>query len=299
MKALVLAADGLELATIPEPTRETPDAVLVEVTLISLNRGETSLPWRSGQVAGWDAFGTVIETSSDGQGPPVGSTVTTWGYSGAWAQQRVVSRHDLAVVAGNIDPYAAAALPAAGVSALHAVKTAQIVKGTRLAIVGGTGGVGHLATQLAASLGAIVTVVTRDPISASAAHTKSANWNINFTSVEDINPSAEFDAIIDTVGGTPLSLLTEHLARRGRVLLVGAAGGEKTTLDTSQLIKRKASMHSLDVPTPLGNDLSDLLTLVSEEKIRLTASDGGSWVRLIDEPASQLMGMGKSVFHVN
>lgn len=298
MQALVRSCSGLELRSVPDPSRDASDSVLIEVMLVSLNRGETSLPWRTGQVVGWDAYGTVLESSADGQGPSAGALVTTWGYSGAWAERRVVSRHNVATVPDDIDPFIAAALPAAGVSALHAVKIARISQGTRCAIVGGTGGVGHLAAQIASSHGAVVTAITRDPVRATEAHRHLGDSTIAFASLEGIDDSAEFDVVIDTVGGAVLARLTKHLARRGRVVLVGSAGGEHASLDTAHLISRKASLVTLDIPTPLGNDIADLLDLVSTQQLRMSASDGGSWTRLVLEPASQLMGMGKSVFRV-
>ncbi len=60
MKAIVSTAGQFDMCTMTDPQRETPDAVLVRVEAISLNRGEMTMNWATGQAVGWDAAGTVL-----------------------------------------------------------------------------------------------------------------------------------------------------------------------------------------------------------------------------------------------
>lgn len=95
VRALVHDPDshhGLRLGDAPRP-EPGPSEVLVQVAATSLNFGELAFLGRRtapGEVAGWDAAGTVVAAAADGSGPPAGARVVTFGWSGAWAQQRVV-----------------------------------------------------------------------------------------------------------------------------------------------------------------------------------------------------------------
>src|ERR1700759_2415408 len=93
MRALIhdpAAPQGLTLGEVPDPV-PAPGQSLVAVEAIALNFGELaylSQSRQAGEVPGWDAAGIVIEAAADGSGPPQGTRVVTFGWSGAWAQQR-------------------------------------------------------------------------------------------------------------------------------------------------------------------------------------------------------------------
>jgi hypothetical protein len=94
-----------------------------------------------GDVAGWDAAGTVIATAADGSGPRRAARVVTFGWGGAWAQPRVVDTTQLAVLPDSVEFVAAAALPVAAVTALRAVRRLGPLLGLRILITGASGGV--------------------------------------------------------------------------------------------------------------------------------------------------------------
>lgn len=298
MQALVSSNGRFELTAVPAPRTEAPDSVLVNIECISLNRGETTVPWWPDEPVGWDAYGTVARTSADGLGPSVGTRVATWAYSGAWAQKRVVSRHNLAVVPVEVDDATAAALPVAGLTALHAVQKAMVKPGERVAVTGALGGVGHLAVQLAANAGAHVLALTRDPSRASVLGSPFRSPRIEVTTVDRARQHGELNAIIDTVGGPVLSGLAEHLASQGRVIMVGAAMGRKAELDTGRLASKHADLISVAIPTPVGADLETLLDLVAADQLTVSTVDGGGWIGLADQSPADSLGLGKTIFHV-
>src|SRR5919197_4239866 len=92
----------------------------------------------------------------DAPGPQAGARVATFGSSGAWAERRAVDTAELAVLPDAVDLVAAAALPAAGVTALRALRRLGSVVGRRVLVSGASGGVGRFAVQLAARAGAHV-----------------------------------------------------------------------------------------------------------------------------------------------
>lgn len=76
---------------------------------------------------------------------------------GSIAQYALVPARLLVQVPDRVPLDQAAALPVAGLSALQMCRMAQIGPGTRVLVHGASGGVGHLAVQIARNLGAEVT----------------------------------------------------------------------------------------------------------------------------------------------
>src|SRR6185369_6898594 len=153
------AADG-KLAIKPVELRDPDrDEVSVRVTAISLNRGETR---RALQVAdpgwrpGWDFAGVVERAAADGSGPKPGTRVVGLLPSGAWAERVNCRSHAVAALPEGVSDAQAATLPVAGLTALHALRQGGLLLGRKVLVDGATGGVGHLAVQLAAAAGAEV-----------------------------------------------------------------------------------------------------------------------------------------------
>src|SRR6059058_6131619 len=135
------------------------DEVSVRVAAISLNRGETR---RALQVAepgwrpGWDFAGVVETEAADGSSPKSGTRVVGMLPSGAWAERVNCRSHAVAALPDAVSDAEAATLPVAGLTALHALRQGGLLLGRKVLVDGASGGVGHLACQLAAAAGAIV-----------------------------------------------------------------------------------------------------------------------------------------------
>jgi len=80
---------------------------------------------------------------------------------GAIAQFALVPAALLVPVPAGIALEQAAALPVAGLSALQMCRMAEVRPGARVLVHGASGGVGHLAAQIARNLGAVVTATAR------------------------------------------------------------------------------------------------------------------------------------------
>src|SRR5438874_9634000 len=135
------------------------DEVVVRVTAISLNRGETRRAltqaepgWRPG----WDFAGVVEAEAADGSGPKAGTRVVGILPSGAWAERVNCRTHAVAALPDGVSDAQAATLPVAGLTALHALRQGGLLLGRKVLIDGASGGVGHLACQLAIAAGAQV-----------------------------------------------------------------------------------------------------------------------------------------------
>src|SRR5215831_15252121 len=152
--------DPVEIREVAEP-QPAPNEAVVEVRAFSLNRGELRLfqirpeGWRPGQ----DIGGVVIRSAANGSGPEAGTRVVALTDNAGWAERAAVLAHRMAALPDNVLLEEAAALPVAGLTALRGLRHGAPLLGKRVLITGAAGGVGHLATQLAARSGARVTAV--------------------------------------------------------------------------------------------------------------------------------------------
>ena len=151
-------SERLTLQPVELPPAATGD-VTVRVTAISLNRGEVNRALSQSD-AGARPAGTSSASSrnaaADGSGPPVGTRVVGMLPTGAWAERIRAPSHAVAALPDAVTDAQAATLPVAGLTALHALRQGGLLLGRKVLVDGATGGVGHLAVQLAAAAGAEV-----------------------------------------------------------------------------------------------------------------------------------------------
>ena len=168
IRAIVVDPDAPgKLAIKPAELRDPDrDEVAVRVTAISLNRGETrraltqAAPgWRPG----WDFAGVVEQAAEDGSGPRLGTRVVGILPSGAWAERVNCRSHAVAALPDGVTDAQVSTLPVAGLTALHALRQGGLLLGRKVLVDGASGGVGHLACQLAAAAGAQVWGHVRRP----------------------------------------------------------------------------------------------------------------------------------------
>ena len=209
----------------PEP-QPAPNEALVEVRAFSLNRGELRLfqvrpeGWRPGQ----DISGVVVQAAADGSGPKAGARVVALTDSAGWAQRAAVPAHRMAALPDNVRFEDAAALPVAGLTALRTLRHGAPLLGKRVLITGAAGGVGHLATQLAARSGARVTAVVGSP--ERGRHLRGAD-----EIVEGIDKAqGRFALILESAGGASLAAAIAHIEAKGTIVVFGNSSGEPTPL---------------------------------------------------------------------
>jgi NADPH:quinone reductase-like Zn-dependent oxidoreductase len=170
MHAIVQTGYGgpevLREAEIPRP-EPGPGQVLISVHAAAIN--PTDWKHRAGpifvdrvpKVLGWDVSGVVAEvgygvTLHEPGDEVFGMLPYPYGVGG-YAEYAVAPARSMVAKPEGLDHVHAAALPLAGLTAWQALSdTAHIHEGQRVLIQGGAGGVGHLAVQIAKSLGAYV-----------------------------------------------------------------------------------------------------------------------------------------------
>ena len=303
MRALVhdpVAPHGLRLGQAADPTPE-PGQVLVRVQATSLNFGEVAFladHVQPGDVAGWDAAGTVIAAAPDGSGPEPGSAVVTFGWAGAWGELRAVDADQLAVLPDGLDPGAAAALPVAAVTALRAIRRLGAVIGRRVLITGASGGVGRFAAQLASRAGADVVALAGSPERAEGLRQLGVSEVV--FGLDEL--TAPVDAVLENVGGDVLTQALDHLSPGGTVLSIGMASLQPTTIDFERMRMRAggARIEAFVVGSSFGEDLSHLVALLHAGALDPQIGWRGPWER-VEEAAGALLGRrvrGKAVLEV-
>jgi NADPH:quinone reductase len=227
MLALTTTAtdEVVRLTEVPDPV-PAPNEALVRVEATSLNRGEITRAKAApqGQQVGWDVVG-VVERAAQIGGAPVGTTVVGLVNNGAWAQRVAVPVDFLAVVPQGVTLAQAACLPVAGMTAYRALAIGGFPAGKSVLITGASGGVGHLALQLARSVQMTVTGLIRDPEGNAAA---AASCHHVIRSIDDAQ--GPFDQVLDGVGGEVLTRCLDVVAPHGTVVSYASTLLELATL---------------------------------------------------------------------
>jgi NADPH2:quinone reductase len=230
MRALVATGNPqapLELREVDEASAG-PGESIVEVRAVSINRGELRLlasrpsGWRPGQ----DIAGVVVRAAADGSGPPVGSRVVGLVDQAGWAERVGVPASRIAALPEGVSFAQAATLPVAGLTALRALRLGGLLLGRSVLVTGATGGVGHLAVQLAALAGARVTGISRRPERGQALLQAG---DVEITS--DMQAlKGPFDLILESVGGQSLTTALRLVGRDGTVAVFGNSSGEDSSV---------------------------------------------------------------------
>ncbi|WP_181433483.1 NADP-dependent oxidoreductase [Curtobacterium sp. MCPF17_031] len=289
---------GPEVLRYEQVTRPEPQAgeVLVRVHAIGLNPpdwymrdGMTILPpeWRPvlayPLILGSDISGVVEAVAPDVTDFVPGDEV--FGLirfpdapANAYAEYVAAPATDLAHKPASIDHVHAAAAPMAGLTAwqflielghdtvpsfqaeLH--RPVPLHEGTRVLVNGAAGGVGHIAVQLAKWKGAYVVAV------ASGAHRQfleelGADEFLDYTVTPPEESGAEFDLVLDSVGGPATGRFLANVTRGGALFPVFSG-----PVDPEQAAAAEVSVSSTQVRAS-GAQLAQLAELLETGVVRV------------------------------
>jgi NADPH:quinone reductase-like Zn-dependent oxidoreductase len=114
----------------------------------------------------------------------------------------------------SIDDRLGGALPCAGVTAVALCDLARVGRGSSVLVNGASGGVGHLAVQVARARGARVTAVA-SPGRRALVTSLGADAFVDYTSAAPADWPGGFDAVLDCVPNLPRRLHARLLVRGG------------------------------------------------------------------------------------
>lgn len=151
MRAVRLHDEGLKVEEVDTPSPR-PGEVLVRVHAAAITRGELEWPVdRLPATPSYELSGVVVDSGEEVY------ALTPFDRDGAAAEFAAVPAEALAPKPSRLSHVEAAALPMGGLSAWQALFVhGRLARGERVLITGASGGVGHIAVQLARHAGATV-----------------------------------------------------------------------------------------------------------------------------------------------
>ncbi|PSU30486.1 zinc-dependent alcohol dehydrogenase family protein [Photobacterium lutimaris] len=292
MKAMIIDSLG-DANVFRQVERDRPKAsaghLVLEVKATSVNPLDTMLrsaetPWSANlpEILHGDVAGVIVEVGEGVEQFRVGDEVYGCaggiaGTQGALAEYMLVDADLMAHKPQILSMREAAALPLVSITAWEALVSKMHIKpGDNVLIHGATGGVGHIAVQLAKVLGATV-ATTSLARNIDLAHTLGADQVINAEqqSVEDytqqLTGGLGFDAIFDTIAGDHIQNSFKAARYNGKVATILPIS------DPLQVALKGLSFHSVLMPIPLvyginrkahGEILTHIAKLVDEGQIK-------------------------------
>jgi NADPH2:quinone reductase len=225
MKAILMTAAGdpnvLQLKDVPEPTIEKPHQILVQLKAAGINPIDTKLrgrgtffPDEMPAILGCDGAGIVQEVGTRVKQFKPGDEVyfCSGGLgktgTGNYAELAVVDEWLVAPKPQSLSFAEAAAAPLVLITAWEALyDRGRLKEGQNVLIHGGTGGVGHIAIQLAKIKGAQVSTTVSSPDKARLARQFGADEPILYQQTNFVEAILKWtdetgvDLAFDTVGG--------------------------------------------------------------------------------------------------
>ncbi|WPB89505.1 quinone oxidoreductase family protein [Streptomyces malaysiensis] len=279
MKAVVVRASReLDVVDAPEPA-PGPGQVLVDIDAIGVGyvdvmarRGEYPYFPGAGSVPGLEVVGRVTSAGPHAPEATDGHRVLALPSFGGYAEKAVADADRVLPAPPGVD---AADVVALGVNALVAegvLDRAGAAPGERVLIRGAGGGIGVLATQIAAARGGEVTVVTSSAARGERLRALGAARVVDRTG--SALPDETYDVIVDTVAGPDMGKHLELLRLNGRYVLCGAAGGAPGPESFEPLLSRfhtsptliAFSLNSV-APEDLRTSWARVLTMLEEGRL--------------------------------
>lgn len=238
--------DSIRYGELPDPVA-APGEVVVRVEAVAVNTVDTlvrSGRWRTEVsfplAVGRDLVGTAVSVGPGVSDLNAGERVWTnsagyGGRPGATAELVAVERARLYGLPPDADAVAfvASVHPAATAHGAF-LERARLTAGERLAVVGANGAVGMCAVQVGAAAGAEVIAIVRHPHAAERLRELGAQRVVVAEAHAAPGAAADaagpLDVLVDTTGRAGIESAPEHLAPRGRIVVVAGAAVAKLDL---------------------------------------------------------------------
>ena len=291
MKAMVINDFGgpevFEEASLPTPFAKSGE-VIIKVKATSVNPVDYKI--RDGRIPFLapshptilhaDAVGTISEAGPDVEGFNVGDQVMCFatgmvGKPGALAEYMAADARMIAKMPSNLSFEEAAALPLVGVTSWYdIVEVGEAGPDKSVLIMGGTGGVGHIALQLAKWKGSFVAAACGSDEKAKLATELGADAVINYRTAQNedyakIAPGGRgFDVVFNTPGTPSVNHAVHAAAFGGQIVDIL---GEFPTEGSFQMkwLSFKSTFAGHEIvfgsnPARVGEILTELSSLVEQ-----------------------------------
>jgi len=257
MKAVICTKfaplDQLSYGDLPDPVA-TGNQVLIRTEAAGVNYPDGLLVQGLYQmrpdhpfVPGMEAVGTITATGPDVQGLKVGDRVATICSLGGYAELVLAPEPTVFALPPGMDAADACALLVAYGTSHHALKQrADLQPGETLVVFGAAGATGIAAIQIGKIMGARVVAVASSAEKQQIARDSGADEVIDYDTLKDdikrLTDGKGADVVFDVVGGDAFAAASRFMARKGRLLVIGFAGGEIPQLAVNLTLVKEYSV---------------------------------------------------------
>lgn len=244
---------------------------------------------------GHDISGLVVAVGGKVKNFKVGDEVFAMSaFPGAYAEYIAIDQRMLGHKPQCLSHMEAATIPMAALTSLQALRMTKLTPDSHLLVIGGSGGVGTSAIQIAKAQGATVTAVCSTK-NIEFVQSLGADTVIDYTRDSLYKRDDTFDIIFDTIGNESVKKCRNILKPSSRFI------STKTSFEniTQSMLTRIKSRCSNTIVTgtllalPRGKDMAQLAQLIESGKIKPLIDKTFELPQLIDAIAYSNLGRTK------
>jgi putative PIG3 family NAD(P)H quinone oxidoreductase len=259
VRAIVPSTPGgpevLAYVEVPDPV-PGPGEVLLEVAATAVNRADLlqrqgfyPSPPGASDILGLECSGIVASLGDGVEGVAIGDEVCALLAGGGYATRVVVPAGQLMPIPEGVDLTTAAALPEVAATVWSNVMMVAGLRANDTFLVhGGAGGIGTIAIQLAAAVGARVLTTAGTAEKLALCRELGAEVAIDYREqdfvevVGEVTDGRGVDVILDNMGAAYLARNVAALATEGRLVVIGLQGGVTAEIDLNALMRKRAAV---------------------------------------------------------
>ena len=259
MRAIEIAKPGgpevLRPAQRPVPVAAAGE-VLIEVATAGVNRpdvlqrkGGYAPPPGASDIPGLEVAGTIIALGAQVTGWKIGDEVCALVTGGGYAEFVNAPAVQCLPVPRGLTLEQAASLPETFFTVwINVFQRSGLKNDESLLVQGGSSGIGVTAIQMARAFGHRVFVTAGTAEKCAQCEKLGATRAINYRSedfvaiIKDLTAGRGVDVILDMVGGDYVPRELACLADDGRLSLIAFLGGSKTSLDMTDILRRRLTI---------------------------------------------------------
>ena len=225
---------------------------------------------------GLEVSGVVAAAGPDSGWAP-GDRVAALLDGGGYAQQAIAPAAQVLPVPDGMDLVDAAALPEGACTVWSTLAAAGLAPGQWLLVHGGSGGVGSLAVQVGAALGAHVIATAGGPERAARCRGLGARVVVDHRAEDFVAAGADatdgrgVDVVLDVVGAAYLERNLAALAVGGRLAVIGLQKGRRAELDLGALLSRRLTVLGTTLRSRPAAEKAGIVAAVRSEVWPLVA----------------------------
>lgn len=223
---------------------------------------------------GFDLSGVVVKVGPRVNDLKVGDEVYAMSpLPGSYAEYISINARFVAAKPKNLSFEEAAACPMATLTAYQAFKSVKLSENNRVLVIGGSGGVGSIAIQIAKTMGAHVSAVC-STTNVSLVDSLGCDQVIDYKKEDFLNPTdtEQYDVIYDCVGNESIRSCNKILKSNGRFVSIANNGQNRKEIARSYfdmfLGNKNAPIAKTLLAIPTKRHLEKMTPLFESNQIR-------------------------------